>query len=80
MDLNLQITDMAGARPEHSTVIVNFLAAVRKQLKNSMCFLTMYNTDFRQKTGTIKRSYQTHRSIAGSNRAGAMLLLTRRVL
>lgn len=33
MDLNLQITDMAGARPEHSTVIVNFVAAVRKQLK-----------------------------------------------
>ena len=38
MDLNLQITDMAGARPEHSTVIVNFVAAVRNQLKNSIIF------------------------------------------
>lgn len=30
MDLDLRITDMAGARPEHSAVIVNFVAAVRK--------------------------------------------------
>ena len=33
MDLNLQITDMTGARPEHSTVIVKFVAAVCSQLK-----------------------------------------------
>lgn len=26
MDLNLQLTDMAGDRPEHSIVIVNFVA------------------------------------------------------
>lgn len=30
MDINLQITDMAGARPEHSTVIVNFVSAIRQ--------------------------------------------------
>ncbi len=39
MDLNLQITDIAGARPEYSTMIVNFVAAVRKQLRNSMCYV-----------------------------------------
>lgn len=33
MDWNLKITDMAGATPEHSSVIVNFVAAVRYQLK-----------------------------------------------
>ena len=37
MDWNLKITDMAGATPEHSSVIVNFVAAVRYQLKNSTC-------------------------------------------
>lgn len=36
MDLNLQITDIAGARPEYSTMIVNFVAAVRKQLRLSL--------------------------------------------
>lgn len=30
--MDFQILDMAGARPEHSTVIVNFVAAIRKQL------------------------------------------------
>lgn len=39
MGLNLHITDMTGARPEHSTVIVNFVSAVRKQLLNSTCFV-----------------------------------------
>ncbi len=50
MDLNLQITDMAGARPEHSTVIVNFVAAVRKQLMNSTCYVFSDNIQFRFKT------------------------------
>ena len=30
--MDFQILDMTGARPEHSTVIVNFVAAVRGQL------------------------------------------------
>ena len=34
MDWDLKITDMAGATPEHSAVIVNFVAAVRHQLRN----------------------------------------------
>ena len=39
MDWNLKITDMAGATPEHSAVIVNFVAAIRHQLKNSTCYV-----------------------------------------
>ena len=37
MGLDFTITDMAGATPEHSAVIVNFVSAIRKQLKNSTC-------------------------------------------
>lgn len=47
MDLNLQILDMAGAQPEHSTVIVNFVAAIRKQLKNSTCYVFSDNVQYR---------------------------------
>lgn len=50
MDLNLQITDMTGARPEHSTVIVNFVAAVRKQLRNSTCYVFSDNVQYRWHT------------------------------
>ncbi len=50
MDLNLEITDIAGARPEHSTVIVNFVAAVRKQLLNSTCHVFSDNIQYRFKT------------------------------
>ncbi len=50
VDLGLQITDMAGARPEHSTVIVNFVAAIRKQLKNSTCYVFSDNVQYKFKT------------------------------
>ena len=50
MDLNLRITDMAGARPEHSTVIVNFVSAIRKQLLNSTCYVFSDNIQYRFKT------------------------------
>lgn len=46
MDLNLQITDMAGANPEHSLVIVNFVSAIRKQLKNSTCYVYSDNVQY----------------------------------
>lgn len=52
MDLNLQITDMAGSTPEHSAVIVNFVAAVRKQLKDSTCFVYSDNVQYRWQTDT----------------------------
>lgn len=47
MDINLQITDMAGSRPEHSTVIVNFVSAIRKQLLNSTCYVFSDNIQYR---------------------------------
>lgn len=47
MSLNLQITDMAGARPEHSTVIVNFVAAIREQLLNSTCYVFSDNVQYK---------------------------------
>lgn len=49
MDWNLKITDMAGATPEHSSVIVNFVAAVRYQLKNSTCYVYSNNVQYRFK-------------------------------
>ena len=56
MDLNLQIMDMAGARPEHSDVIVNFVAAIRHQLKNSTCKVYSDNIQYkwRLQDGTEK--------------------------
>lgn len=47
MDTNLQILDMSGARPEHSTVIVNFVAAIREQLKNSTCYVFSDNVQYK---------------------------------
>lgn len=47
MNLDLQITDMAGARPEHSAVIVNFVSAIRHQLRNSTCFVYSDNVQYK---------------------------------
>lgn len=47
---NLQILDMAGARPEHSTVIVNFVAAIREQLFNSTCYVFSDNVQYKWHT------------------------------
>ena len=49
MDLGLQITDMEGARPEHSDVIVNFVSAIRSQLKNSTCKVYSDNVQYKWK-------------------------------
>ncbi len=56
MNSALQITDMAGARPEHSAVIVNFVSAIRKQLKNTTCFVFSDNVQYKwtTKDGTEK--------------------------
>lgn len=48
--MDLQILDMAGARPEHSTVIVNFVAAIREQLLNSTCYVFSDNVQYRWNT------------------------------
>lgn len=47
---DLQILDMTGARPEHSTVIVNFVSAIRGQLLNSTCYVFSDNVQYRWKT------------------------------
>lgn len=47
MDTNFRILDMAGARPEHSTVIVNFVAAIREQLFNSSCYVFSDNVQYK---------------------------------
>ena len=41
MDWNLKITDMIGDMPEHSTVIVNFVAAIRHKLKKKFLLSRM---------------------------------------
>ena len=46
MDWNLKITDMIGDMPEHSTVIVNFVAAIRHKLKNNTCYVYSDNVQY----------------------------------
>lgn len=50
MDLNLQILDMTGSTPAHSAVIVNFIAAIRNQLRNSTCFVYSDNVQYKWMT------------------------------
>lgn len=50
MDLNLQITDMAGAYIEHSMVITNFCTMIAPQLKNSMCRVFPDNVQYKWQT------------------------------
>lgn len=49
MSLDLQITDMAGATVEHSTVITNFVNMVYNQLKDSTCRVYPDNVQYRWK-------------------------------
>ncbi|MEY8333394.1 Uma2 family endonuclease [Lachnospiraceae bacterium 47-T17] len=48
--MDFQILDMAGARPEHSAVNVNFVATVRGQLLNSTCYVFSDNVQYRWHT------------------------------
>lgn len=48
--MDLQILDMSGARPEHSAVIVNFVSAIRYQLKNSTCYVFSDNVQYKWST------------------------------
>lgn len=41
---------MVGARSEHSTAIVNFVTAIRKQLANSTCYVFSDSIQYRFKT------------------------------
>ena len=49
MSLNLQITDRAGASPDHSAVIINFVNMVYNQLKDSTCRVYSDNVQYRWK-------------------------------
>ncbi len=50
MSLDLRITGMAGARPEHSAVTVNFISAVRAQLLHSTCYVFSDNVPYKWRT------------------------------
>ena len=39
MDWDLKITDLEGSTPEHSAVIVNFVASGQAPVKNSTCYV-----------------------------------------
>lgn len=49
MSIDLQITDMAGATPDHSTVITNFVNMVYNQLKDSTCRVYPDNVQYKWK-------------------------------
>lgn len=49
MSLDLQIMDMAGGPPDHSTVITNFVNMVYNQLKDSTCRVYPDNVQYRWK-------------------------------
>lgn len=49
MSLDLQILDMAGATPEHSTVITNFVNMVYNQLKDRTCRVFPDNVQYKWK-------------------------------
>lgn len=49
MSLNLQVTDMAGASPDHSAVIINFVNMVYNQLKDSTCRVYSDNVQYKWK-------------------------------
>lgn len=44
---NLQVLDMAGATPEHSSVIVSFTAQIYFQLKGSLCRVFSDNVQYK---------------------------------
>lgn len=47
----IQLTDMAGASVEHSTVIVNFVSAIKKQLADSLCRVYSDNVQYKWNMG-----------------------------
>ena len=47
MNLNLTITDMAGATIEHSIIITNFVNMVYNQLKDSTCRVFPDNVQYK---------------------------------
>lgn len=53
---DIVITDMAGATIEHSTVIVNFIAQVKKQLQDSLCRVYSDNVQYKWDMGGSEKT------------------------
>ncbi|MBP3609932.1 MAG: hypothetical protein J6J42_06310 [Lachnospiraceae bacterium] len=51
MNTALIITDISGARVEHSSVIINFVAMVKHQLKGSLCRVFSDNVQYKWTLG-----------------------------
>lgn len=60
---HLQITDMAGATVEHSTVIVNFVSCVKPQLKDSLCRVFSDNVQYKWSVGEEEKIFIPDASI-----------------
>ena len=63
MNTALIITDMSGARVEHSSVIVNFVAMVKSQLKNTLCRVFPDNVQYKWTLGDTERTFIPDASI-----------------
>ena len=63
MNTAVVITDMAGARVEHSSVIVNFVAAVKSQLKGSLCRVFPDNVQYKWTLGDEEKVFIPDASI-----------------
>lgn len=59
----LTVTDMAGATIEHSTVIVNFASAIKKQLKDSLCRVYTDNVQYKWMLGDEEKIFIPDASI-----------------
>ena len=53
---NIQILDMSGAIREHSDVIVNFVAGIKKQLKDSLCKVYTDNVQYKWEVNGEEKS------------------------
>lgn len=56
MDLDMKLYDMAGATPEHSDVVANFVSIVRNQLKESLCRVYGDNVQYKWKSGDEEKT------------------------
>ena len=63
MNTALIITDMSGARVEHSSVIVNFVAIVKHQLKGSLCRVFPDNVQYKWTLGDKEKVFIPDASI-----------------
>ena len=63
MNTALIITDISGARVEHSSVIINFVAMVKHQLKGSLCRVFSDNVQYKWTLGDKERVFIPDASI-----------------